>query len=170
MNSHKEQLDDALRTFNQAERQEFMLTTASRWLGLDGPTYIVGDVRVRALFEDIHGRHWCDAMLAAESLAGVADIGRTNPGIIEGYRQTAACMEEATDLWVFVDARGRWNATMTPVDALAHAWGYPPPTRLPDDNWARTWLSLPERSDEQELAWIANGGKPYGAYRGEGQL
>ncbi|MFJ4201562.1 hypothetical protein ACIP2Y_18265 [Streptomyces sviceus] len=155
--NHRQQLDAAVRAFNQAERTEFMLTTASRWLGLDGPTYLLGDVRAKALFEDIYGRHWVDAYLAVESLTG---IGNRNPALMEGYRQTAVDIREACDLWVYADTRGKWNAIMTPIEDLAAAWGYPPAVRLPDGNWARTWLDMPERTDEQELAWIAHGGHP----------
>jgi hypothetical protein len=160
VSDHKQQLDQAMRAFNAAERTEFMLTTATRWLGLDGPTYLVGDVRVKVFFEDIHGRHWVDAALAAESLYWVGGVGLRNPELIECYRASAVDITEARDLWVCADVRGKWNAIMTPVEDLASAWGYPSPVRLPDGNWARTWLDLPERTDEQELAWIANGGDP----------
>jgi hypothetical protein len=167
VSNHKQQLDAAMRAFNAAERTEFMLTTATRWLGLGGPTYLIGDVRVKALFEDIHGRYWADAYLAVESLSG---IGRPNPDLMEVYRQAAVDISEARDLWVCTDVRGKWNAIMTPVEGLANAWGYPPPVRLPDGNWARTWLDLPERTDEQELAWIAHGGNPVHTYLSGAQL
>ncbi|MFF4347564.1 hypothetical protein [Streptomyces sp. NPDC001530] len=167
MSDHKQQLEAAMLAFNEAERREFMLPTATRWLGLDGPTYLLGDVRVRTFFEDIHGRHWVDAYLAVESLTG---IGRPDSGHMEMYRQLAIDMDEARDLWVFADTRGRWNAVMAPVDQLARRWGYPPPVRLPDGNWARGWLDLPDRTDEQELAWIAHGGNPLQTYRGGGLL
>lgn len=167
MSNHKQQLDAAVRAFNAAERTEFMLATATRWLGLGGPTYIVGDVRVKAFFEDIHGQHWADAYLGVESLH---QIGRQNPDLMETYRQAAVDISNARDLWVCTDTRGKWNAIMTPVEDLADAWGYPPPVRLPDGNWARTWLDLPERTDEQELGWIAHGGNPVNAYRSGAQL
>lgn len=167
MNSYREPLDAAILAFNQAERAEFMLDTGTLWLGLDGPAYLLGDVRVKAYFEDIHGRHWVDAYLAVESMAGLILPGTAS---LEGYRQLAIDATEAQDLWVFTDTRGRWNAVMTPVAELARRWGYPPPVRLPDGNWARTWLDLPERTDEQELAWIAHGGQPVHTYRAEAQL
>ncbi|WP_326786427.1 hypothetical protein [Streptomyces sp. NBC_00151] len=167
MSNHKQQLDAAIQAFNQAERTEFMLTTATRWLGTDGPAYILGDIRVRALFEDIHGRHWADAYLAVESLS---DAGRADPDHMEMYRQLAVDMDEARDLWVFTDTRGRWNAMMTPVEQLARRWEFPPPALLPGPNWARGWLDLPERTDGQELAWIAHGGIPVQTYRAGGLL
>jgi hypothetical protein len=170
VNDHKQKLGDALRAYNEAERTEFMLPTATRWLGLDGPTYLLGDIRVRALFADIHGRHWVDASLAVESLRSVGGVGERNPGLIESYQQLAVDADEARDLWVFTDTRGRWNAVMVPVETLARRWGYPPPVLLPDGNWARGWLDLPERTDEQELAWIAHGGDPLNHYRGGGLL
>ncbi|MER5473740.1 hypothetical protein [Streptomyces sp. NPDC002685] len=164
MSDHKRQLDAALRTFNEAERAEFMLPTATRWLGLDGPAYLLGDFRVRAQFEDIHGRHWIDAFLALESLRSIGGVGDRDPGLIESYHQLAVDANEARDLWVFTDTRGRWNAVMVPVDELARRWGYQTPVLLPDGNWARGWLDLPERTDEQELAWIAHGGSPTQLY------
>ncbi|MEU9405072.1 hypothetical protein AB0E08_05090 [Streptomyces sp. NPDC048281] len=166
MSDYKQQLEDAIRTFNQFERAEFMLDTTSRWLGLDGPTYLLGDIRVKALFLDASDRHWVDAYLAVESLCGISqDNAHT-----EAYRQLAIDGNEVRDLWVFTDTRGRWNAVMIPVDELARRWGYPPPVLLPDGNWARNWLDLPERTDEQELVWIANGGNPVHTYRAENQL
>lgn len=170
MSDHKEHLNHAMRDFNQTERAHFMLDTGAQWLGLDGPAYVVGDVRMKAFFVDDRGRHWVDAMLGVESLAGITQSELRNGGLLEGYRQLAAGMDEADDLWVYTDTRGRWNATMAPVAALAHTWGYPPPVRLPDGNWARTWLSSPERTDEQELGWIAHGGKPLDLYRDGSQL
>jgi hypothetical protein len=167
MNDYKQSLDAAILAFNQAERAEFVLDTDTRWLGLDGPAYLLGDVRVRAFFVDVDGRHWVDACLAVESMARLVLPGTAS---LEGYRQLAVDVDAAHDLWVFTDTRGRWNAVMAPVDGLARRWGYPPPTRLPDGNWARNWLDLPERTDEQELAWIAHGGKPVHTYRAEAQL
>lgn len=167
MSLHQTRLEDAIRGFNQAERADFLLATSTRWLGIDGPVYLLGDVRVRALFVDDLDRHWVDAYLAVESLTG---IGRLNASQVEMYRQLAIDADEVDDLWVFTDTRGRWNAVMTPVTTLASRWGYPAPVRLPDGNWARNWLDLPERTDEQELAWIAHGGNPVQTYRAGSQL
>lgn len=166
MSNHTEALYDAMLAFNRIERAEFMLDTGTLWLGLNGPTYLLGDIRVKALFEDTHGRHWCDAMLAVESLSGYS----SNNVLMEGYRQAATDMDAAGDLWVCTDARGKWSAVMTPVTVLATTWGYPPPVRLPDGDWARTWLDIPGRSDEQELAWLSHGGRPLHSYRAEAQL
>lgn len=167
MTNYREPLDAAILAYNQAERAEFVLDTGTRWLGLDGPAYLLGDIRVKAFFVDAQGRHWADAYLAVESLSG---IGQGDPAHREMYRQLAIDAAEARDLWVFTDTRGRWNAVMAPVAELAHRWGYPPPVRLPAGNWARTWLDMPERTDEQELAWIAHGGRPVHTYRAEAQL
>ncbi|WP_075662262.1 hypothetical protein [Streptomyces acidiscabies] len=164
MTGHKQQLDNAIRNFNVAERVAFTIATATRWLGTNGPTYLLGTIRVKAYFVDTRGRHWVDAYLAVESLTG------TTPDDAETYRQMAIDAEEARDLWVFTDTRGRWNAVMTPVTELARRWEYPPPVRLPDGNWARGWLDLPERTDEQELSWIAHGGNPTNTYKAEHQL
>lgn len=161
-----EALHDAMLAFNQAERAEFILDTGTRWLGLDGPVYLLGDVRVKTFFEDSHGRHWVDSALAVESLSGYANNGV----LMEGYRQAAVALDAVEDLWVCTDVRGKWNAVMAPVADLADLWGYPPPVRLPDGEWARTWLDLSERTDEQELAWIAHGGKPLHSYRTGVQL
>lgn len=161
MSDHKTQLDTALCAFNEAERAEFTSTHNLTWLGLDGPAYILGDVRARAFFEGADGRHWVDAYLVVESLAGLVN----DPGHLEAYRQMASDVTEGDDLWVWTDTRGRWNATMAPVDTLAHVWGYPPPVLMPAGNWARTWLDTPERTDQQELGWLAHGGKPLHTYR-----
>ncbi|MCQ4043846.1 hypothetical protein ACFOSC_26645 [Streptantibioticus rubrisoli] len=159
----KQELHDAIGRFNSAEIAEFSLETGTRWLGDNGPTYIVGDVRAKGLAVDEHGRHWADGALVAESLAHLTGSSATG----EAYRQALCLPEvECRDLIVFTDTRGRWNALMAPVEAMADAFGYPPPARLPDGNWARTWWDLPERTDEEELAWIANGGKPLNTYRG----
>ncbi|MET7890625.1 hypothetical protein [Streptomyces mirabilis] len=164
MSDHKQQLDAAVRAFNTAERTEFMLHTATRRLGLDGPAYIVGDIRVMALFEDIHGRHWADGALAAESLGHLAGGQETE----DRYHELLCHPDiECRDLWMFADNRGRWNALMAPIDVIAHEFGYPPPIALPGQNWARSWWTLPERSDEQELAWIAHGGDPTQLYARE---
>ena len=164
---HRKRLQDAIVAFNAGERAEFMLPTATRWLGLDGPTYLVGDIRAKVFFEDIHGRHWVDATLLVESL----DLGQSvEPWQIDDYRDRAVDVTEAVDLWVFTETRGLWNAIMAPVDELSKAWGYPPPTRLPDGDWARTWLDLQSRTDGQELAWIASGGRPSATYVAEGPL
>lgn len=167
MNDHKQQLTDALRMYNQTERALFTADTATQWLGLDGPAYIVGEVRMRALFMDTAGRHWVDAELGLESLIGT---GRVDDWHVRKYRDLATDAAGATDLWVFTDTRGRWNATMAPVSELAHIWGYPPPVRLPDGNWARTWTDLPTRTDEQELAWIAQGQESLSNYLAGDQL
>jgi hypothetical protein len=164
VSGHQEHLNAAIRAFNEAERMGFMLTTASRWLGDDGPTYLVGEVRVKALFVDIFGRHWADGALVAES------IGHTAPDpYVEDYLHTMLCHPdvECHDVWQFTDTRGRWNALMAPVDVIAREFDYPAPSVLPGQNWARSWETLPERTDEQELAWIAAGGKPLHLY-GEG--
>lgn len=166
MNNHKELLDAAILAFNQAERAEFMLDTSTWWLGLDGPVYHLGDVRVKAFFTDSQGRHWVDAALAVESLSGYDG----SDALMEGYRQAAVAADLAADLWVCTDVRGKWNAVMAPVVELAGIWGYPPPVRRPDGDWARTWLDLPERTDEQELGWIAHGGQPLHLYRMGSQL
>ncbi|MDF6043219.1 hypothetical protein LRD69_13890 [Streptomyces sp. JH14] len=170
MSDHKQQLEAAMRAFNEAERAEFTLTTSTRWLGNSGPTYLLGDVRVAALFEDARGRHWVDAFLAVESLTGIAELARRNGGLMEGYRWAAAQMDDAHDLWVCTETRGKWNAVLAPIGSLAHTWGYPPPVRMPNGNWARTWMDMPERTDQQELGWIAHGGKPTRSYRVGGQL
>jgi hypothetical protein len=162
--NRRQQLHDAMVAFNAAERTEFMLATATRWLGVDGPTYLVGDVRTKALFEDIHGRHWVDGALYAESLnqddATTEDIHHSLcvPGV------------ECRDLWVCRESRGLWNALMTPVTVLATELRLTAPALLPGDNWARTWQDLPARSDKQELAWIANGGQPTATYLVDGGL
>lgn len=167
MNNHRQHLRDAMVAFNRAERAEFMLATATRWLDLDGPTFLLGDIRVKTLFEDIHGRHWVDAQLAVESLDVTFNL---DPRHLDDYRDLAVDAAAATDLWVCTETRGLWNATMAPVNELALTWGYPPPVRLPDGDWARTWLDLTTRTDEQELAWIANGGQPTATYIADGPL
>ncbi|MER7927031.1 hypothetical protein ABTY96_28395 [Streptomyces sp. NPDC096057] len=155
MSDHKERLAAAIEAFNKAERMTFMLTVAARWLDGDGPTYVMGEVRVKALFVDIFGRHWADGALAAESLAHAAG-DRT----LADYHHERLCHPdvEVHDLWVYADTRGRWNALVAPVDVIAAELGYPPPVLLPGRNWARTWTTLPDRTDEQELAWVAAGG------------
>ena len=157
MSNHKQLVEDALRAFNQAERAEFMAATGTRWLGLDGPVYILGEVRAKTIFDDSRGRHWVDAALAIESYSGT---GCPPSWPLEAFRDVAVDLPEADDLWVFTDTRGRWNAVMAPVAELARVWELPPPTILPGNNWARTWLDLPERTDNEELAWVANGGNP----------
>ncbi|MFD9225239.1 hypothetical protein ACFWDI_35745 [Streptomyces sp. NPDC060064] len=161
MSDHTKHLENAMRAFNEAERAEFTATNNLTWLGLDGPTYLLGDVRAKAFYTGADGRHWVDAYLVVESLSGLV----TNAGHLEGYRQLAAEMDEGDDLWVCTETRGKWNAVMTPIDTLARAWGYPPPALMPTGNWARTWLDMPERTDQMELAWIAHGGKPIHTYR-----
>jgi hypothetical protein len=160
MSDHKQQLHEAMRAFNEAERAEFCSTNSVTWLGLDGPTYLVGDARAKAFCVGADGRHWIDGYLFVESLSGLVD----NPGLMEAYRQAIAS-DEADDLWVCTDTRGQWNAIMAPVDFVARTCGYPPPILLPPGNWARTWWDMPERTDEQELGWIAHGGKPLHSYR-----
>lgn len=154
MNDHQRQLDAAIRNFNEAERTTFTDSTMTVWLGLDGPVYQVGDVRVKAFFVDPLGRHWVDAALYAESL-------NQGTGATENVH-TSVCHPdvEGRDLWVMVDVRGKWNAVVTPVTVLACELGHEPPTLRPAGDWARTWWDLPGRTDAQELAWIANGGDP----------
>lgn len=158
----EEALLDAMEAYNATERTAFRVTIKGLWLGNDGPAYQLGDVRGKALFVDTAGRHWADGALVAESLGHIAG-GAT---LAEAYNQALCAQDEARDLRVWTETRGRWNALMAPVDVIAHAFGYPPPTRLPGDNWARTWWDTPGRTDEEELAWIASGGKPLNTYRG----
>lgn len=158
--SHKQQLAEAIAAFNDAERAEFIASTGLTWLGLDGPVYVIGDARAKALFVGRDGRHWADGALFVESIGGLVN----NPALLEGYRQAISCADDVEDLWVYTDARGRWNALVAPVDSIARACGYPEPFRMPDGDWARTWWDAPARTDEAELAWIAHGGTPLHDY------
>ncbi len=158
--SDKRTLDQAIDAFNAAERQAFMQQTNSRWLGHDGPAYIIGETRAKALFEDEDGRHWVDAGLYVESLRA--------PGPTADYLLELLTDDEPNiiDMWVHTDSRGHWNASMTTVTRLGQMLASsqilyrPGPVLLPGANWARTWWDYAERSDEQELAWVANGGTP----------
>lgn len=155
---NKRQLDAAMATYNGIERAEFMLDTANRWLHSDGPTYLLGDTRAKALFEDSRGRHWADGALVAESIGHSAG----DPMLTDSLHQDLCHPDiEVRDLWVVTDSRGRWNALMAPIEVIAREFDRPPPVLLPGQNWARTWWTQPTRSDEQELAWIAAGGPAY---------
>lgn len=164
----KDQLDETIRAYNHHERGQFMRETGTTWLGLGGPTYQLGDVRAKALFIDTQGRHWADGALVAESISFLAC---DSPRLIEAYSQALCGPDvESFDLMVHTDTRGKWNALMSPVGAIADALGYPPPMRMPEGDWARTWWDSPSRSDLQEIAWIANGGRPLNSYRTGGEL
>lgn len=164
--NHKQLVDDAIAASNKAERAEFMATTGTTWLGLDGPTYLLGDARAKAMFVGKDGRHWTDAYIVIESISQI----EPNPGLMEAYRQLIACDPDAEGMWVWTDTRGHWDATMAPIEIIAERFGYPPPLVMPGDNWARTWWDTPERTDAQEIAWLAHGGIPLNRYRTKDQL
>ncbi|WP_037932854.1 hypothetical protein [Streptomyces sp. SPB78] len=167
MISRKQQLDAAIRAYNEQERDAFMHETGTRWLGHNGPTYLVGETRVKALFDDARGWHWVDGCLYAESLRPPRETGNYLLDVL-GELPTPSDPDDpnrVADLWVHTDSRGQWGALMTPVATLARLLAdagllyHAEAVRLPGDNWARTWDDYRERTDEQELAWVANGGK-----------
>ncbi|WP_327268776.1 hypothetical protein OG233_13960 [Streptomyces sp. NBC_01218] len=163
--NHNEFLLDAMRAFNAAEREAFTEETGTRWLRLEGPTYLLGDVRAKTFFIGTDGQHWADTHLVIESMSHVGTHGMAREHV-EEYRELAPGITPGADLWVHTDTRGRWNASMAPVATIARAFGYPPPVALPGTNWGRTWWDSTERTDSQELAWIANGGNPLHTYAG----
>ncbi|MFJ7413078.1 hypothetical protein ACIQWZ_20005 [Streptomyces sp. NPDC098077] len=156
--SHHLRLQEAQRAFNEAERLDFTEEASARWLGLDGPTYLLGDVRAKTFFVDAGGQHWADAQLVIESMSHIGTHGMT-PEYVAAYRDLTPDITPGADLWVHTDTRGRWNATMAPVTQIARSFGYPPPVALPGQNWGRTWWDMPDRTDAQQLAWLAHGGE-----------
>ncbi|MEU3000217.1 hypothetical protein ABZ684_22060 [Streptomyces sp. NPDC006995] len=163
--NHKRDLLHALRAFNEAERDSFVTETHTQWLSLNGPTYLLGDVRAKTFFVDAAGHYWADAQLVIESMSHIGQGGMSREHVA-AYRDLTPDLTPGADLWVYTDTRGRWNASMAPVATIARTFGYPPPVILPGPNWGRTWWDMPERSDAEEIAWIANGGHPANTYMG----
>ncbi|MEV1006107.1 hypothetical protein [Streptomyces sp. NPDC049881] len=167
MNAWRDNLAAAIAAYNKAERAEFCTRTGLTWLKLDGPTYLIGNFRIKALFEDPTGCcHWADAALYAES----RDAAEMPRDATAALLDVLGCMDRARDLWVHTDTRGQWNASLAPVYVIAQAFGEPEPERLPGDQWARTWWDDPHRSDAAELAWLAHGGQAFAPVHARGQL
>lgn len=156
--NHREMIYAAIREHNAQERVDFMAATNTTWLGLDGPVFAFADTRARAWFIGSDGRYWADGSLLIESL-------NHRDTLTEAYTQALCDPDgEARDLWVFTDTRGKWNAMLAPVDEIARLLQLPAPILMPPGNWSRSWWAFPHRTDEQEIWWIANGGKPMDTY------
>jgi hypothetical protein len=133
-----------------------------RHLGEAPAIYVAGGFRIRAPFVGPDGRHYADACLVIESMAG--DPGATR-GLVDYYQDLLGNLRDGHDLWIFNHHRGEWNAVVAPVDEIADVLDLGPALRMPAGNWARGWWDMPSRTDEQELAWAAAGGKPLAEFR-----
>jgi hypothetical protein len=162
MSEHRARLEASMREFNLTEIAKLITSTDLTCLSLNGPAdaiFTIGPVRVRGLFVGSNGVHWADGALLVESLD-------PDPATREALLQAIATeLPDCHDLWIATASRGIWNALISPVSDLAILLGYPPANQMPADNWARTWGDSPERTDEQELAWVAGGGKCTSSYR-----
>lgn len=150
----------AITRFNVSEQHRLIATTGMTWVLHRKVTFAFGATRARAVTVDATGRYWVDGALLVESL-------NVDRNLAEAYHQAiAADSVECRDLWVMDETRGRWNALITPVVSVARVLDLDAPLRMPDGQWARTWADMPFRTDEQELAWIASGGRPLAELRG----
>lgn len=157
---HGPRLHKAIDDHNSAEIREFEQATNTRFVGHKGDIFTVAETLVRALFVGDDKHPWIDGALLAESM---------NHGepLTEAYHQ-ALCDPELPirDLIIWTDTRGSWNGLVGPIGVIAQQLQLPVPVRALNAPWARGWQDFPNRTDRQELALIAAGGKPLATYRG----
>lgn len=144
-------LRTALADYNRAGLAEFEAETGLRYLGDDGPVYLAGSVRVRALFIDGAGSHWCDGRLAAESAYSGTHAVRDWASVV-GER-----LDSAHDLWITTTERGRHDAIIAPISDVCAVLDLDPP-ELFAPGWARSWRTFDWMVESTALALAAAGG------------
>lgn len=142
------ELQGALDRYNRIQLAEMQLATGLRYLGEEGPVFLAGPVRIRGLFVDRDGRHWCDAHLVVES----AFTTRQERDIHSD--RAAGNLDPGHELWQFTPERGRWEACISPVVDVAELLGLSAPEPFPP-GWCRNWRSIPTLTDADELELAA---------------
>lgn len=139
--------------YNRESLAEFEQKTGMRYLGEDGPVYLAGSTRIRGLFVDAAGGHWCDARLVAESAYGGSrnQVSRTYESLV------AERLEAGLDLWIVTIERGRHDAIIARIAEACEAADLPAP-ELFAPGWARSWRTFGWMVDASELACLAGGG------------
>lgn len=144
-------LREAIREFNEAEREQLIEETGLTWLGDTGPIFQAGPVLIRGLFVDPAGVHWCDADLVVESAYN------SQPGALDYWQdRIGGDLDPVHELLVWATWRGRHTAFITPVVEVADLLELNPP--VPSlKQWARCWESIPSVSDRSEQELLALG-------------
>jgi len=161
----EQRLAAAIDAFNKAALEGLQVEHGLRYRRTPA-VYQAGRIRIGCMFTGPDGRHWADGALVAESVNSLPDVSRD---MAEYWSDQPSQVREADDLWVFTETRGRWNAIVAPVTEIARIFELDEPVRMPAGNWARTWWDLPQRTDGQELAWVAAGGVPFAEHRTGGR-
>jgi hypothetical protein len=142
--AHERRLREAIAEYNLAERAE-LVEEGLTWLGLAGPIYRSGPVRMRALAIDVDGVHWVDACLAAES----AYFGHP---IFEYYSdRPGGQLQMSVEIWQVSLTRGRFSTILGRIADVCDILDLDAPETFPADNWARSYDSWPDRTDEQMM-------------------
>lgn len=139
----------AIDDYNRLSLAEFQLSTGLRYLAA-GPVYLAGPVRVRALFVDPGGGHWCDADLVAESAYML------QPNRLAFYRGQYINLSAAHDLWVMTIERGRHDACVAPIADACTLLDLDPPVPFAP-GWARSWRTFGWLDEPRALALAAAG-------------
>ncbi|QMU78898.1 hypothetical protein GXW83_27535 [Streptacidiphilus sp. PB12-B1b] len=156
------QLTAAMDNYNRVHIEQLQAETGLRHLGDTPAIYLAGHIRIRCPFVGPDGRHYADASLVVESIGGDPDTTR---GLLDYYEDIIGNLREGHDLWIVNRIRGEWNGVLAPVKEIAELFQLGPALRMPAGNWARSWRDMPSRTDAEELAWAAAGGKPLAEYR-----
>lgn len=143
-------LHAATDVYNRSSLAEFQLSTGLRYLGDECPVYIANPVRIKALFVDATGQHWCDARLVAESA-----YRRSTPAGEYFRSEIGGLLNVAHDLWVMTIERGRHDALIAPIAEACRALDLDPPVPFAP-GWARSWRTFDWLDDPRGLLLAAN--------------
>ena len=134
----------AMMAYNVEERAP-LVEAGLTWLGPNGPMYLAGDVRLRALAIDKDGVHWVDACLAVESAY------MRHPAFDYYADLPGSTLTPAIEFWHVNFTRGRFSTTLGPIGEVCEVLDLDVPLPFPADNWARTYASDPEQTDAELL-------------------